>query len=265
MATGSDKTRPPDAARSGASGALDGGEFLDLVYTVCKHSEEGVIEVCSEVGTGKIAVRSGRVCHAQISDLQGEAAFSKIATAASGSFQLRPSEREDRTSITKPLEDLIVDTLQGQEKTRQEECSAETLEPATESLFQMVQKMTITQKLRFAMRCDKEGRTLLLREPNRAVQLAIIANPRITEGEVTVIAWFRGADEEVLRRIAENREWVRHYPVRLGLAWNPKTSLSIVTKLLPTLMPEDLSKIAKSKDVPIVVAHAARKLILRKC
>jgi hypothetical protein len=81
---------------------------------------------------------------------------------------------------------------------------------------------------------------------------------------VALIAWFRSADEEVLRRIADSREWVKYYPVRRGLAWNPKTPLAVVTRLLPTLMPEDLSKIAKSKDVAVVVAHAARKLILRK-
>ena len=114
------------------------------------------------------------------------------------------------------------------------------------------------------MKCDKEGRTLLIHDPNRAVQLAIICNPRITDAEVAVVAWSKNADEEVLRRISDDREWVKYYPVRLGLAWNPKTPLSISTKLLPTLMPEDVSKIAKSKDVPVTVAYAARRLILRK-
>jgi hypothetical protein len=128
----------------------------------------------------------------------------------------------------------------------------------------MVKKMSLTEKMRFASKCDKEGRTLLIHDPNRGVQLAIISNPRITDAEVAMVAWSRGSDEDVLRRIYENHEWVKHYPVRLGLAWNPKTPLSITTKLLTTLMREDLSKIAKSKDVPVTVAHAARRLILRK-
>ncbi len=128
----------------------------------------------------------------------------------------------------------------------------------------MVKGMTLTEKMRFAAKCGKEGRTLLIHDPNRAVQLAIISNPRISDEEVAVIAWSKGADDEVLRRIADNHQWVKYYPVRLGLAWNPKTPLMISTKLLNTLMPEDLSKVAKSKDVPIAVAHAARRLILRK-
>jgi hypothetical protein len=128
----------------------------------------------------------------------------------------------------------------------------------------MVKGMTLTERIRFAMKCDKEGRTLLIHDPNRAVQLSIIANPRMTDAEIAVLAWSRSSDEEVLRRISENREWVKYYPVRLGLAGNPKTPLTVSTKLLATLMPEDLSKIAKSKDVPVAVTHAARRLILRR-
>jgi hypothetical protein len=128
----------------------------------------------------------------------------------------------------------------------------------------MVKRMTLTEKMRFAARCGKEGRTLLIHDPNRGVQVAIISNPRITEDEVAVIAWSKGTDEEPLRRIADNPQWLKHYPVRLGLTWNPKTPLLISTKLLNTLMREDLSKIAKSKDVPVAVTHAARRLILRK-
>jgi hypothetical protein len=128
----------------------------------------------------------------------------------------------------------------------------------------MLQRMKITEKLRFTLRCDKEGRALLIRDPNRAIQLAIISNPRITDAEVTILAWSKSSDEEVLRRIADNREWIKYYPIRLGLARNPKTPVSISTRLLPTLMPEDLSQVAKSKEVPVAVAHAARRLILQK-
>jgi hypothetical protein len=124
--------------------------------------------------------------------------------------------------------------------------------------------MTLTERIRFAMKCGKEGRTLLIHDPNRAVQLSLIGNPRITDAEVSILAWSRSSDEEVLRRISDSREWIRYYPVRLGLAFNPKTPLSIATKFLATLMPEDLSKVAKSKDVPMAVAHAARRLILRR-
>jgi len=264
MTSDSDAMKPSDILEAEVLGSLSDAEVLDIVHRVCTTSKDGVLEVHSEFGIGKIALRSGRVCHAQIADVQGEAAFTKIVSATRGDFRLLPPEQEERTSIIKPLEDLLVDTIRLQQRDRKEDVGEEIPEPKAESLYQMVQGMKLTEKLRFAMRCDKEGRTLLIRDPNRAIQLAIISNPRITDAEVNILAWSKSADEEVLRRIAENREWVKYYPVRLGLAKNPKSSISISTKLLPTLMPEDLSQIAKSKEVPVFVAHAARRLILQK-
>jgi hypothetical protein len=264
MTSDSDAMKPSDISGAEVSGSLSDAEVVDIVHTMCTMSKDGVLEVHSEFGTGKIALRSGRVCHAQIADVQGEAAFAKIASATMGAFRFLPPEMEERTSIIRPLEDLLVETIRFQQHDKQEDAGEEIPEPKAESLYQMVQTMKLTDKLRFALRCGKEGRTLLIRDPNRAIQLAIISNPRLTDAEVTILAWSKSADEEVLRRIAENREWVKYYQVRLGLARNPKTPISISTKLLPTLMPEDLSQVAKSKDVPVLVAHAARRLILQK-
>jgi hypothetical protein len=256
--------KPSDALKDGSSGSLSDTDLLDVVHTICTASRDGLLEVHSEAGTGRIALRSGRVCHAQIGDLQGETAFSKIASATSGDFHVLPPEKEEEASITKPLEDLLVETVRLQEESRQEKKGMETPEPETEALLQMIQKMTMIQKLRFAMRCNKEGRSLLIRDPNRAVQLAIVSNPRITDSEVAIIAWSKTSDEEVLRRISENREWIRHYQVRLGLARNPKSPMPIATRLLPTLKPEDLLQIAKSKEVPALIAQSARRQILQK-
>jgi hypothetical protein len=264
MALSAHAMKLPEILETEVSGSLSDGEVLDIVHTVCTKSKDGVLEVHSEFGTGRIALRSGRGCHAQIADVQEEEAFTKIASATKGDFRLLPPEKEGKTSIIRPLEDLLVETIRLQQHGRQEDAGEEIPEPKAESLYQMVQTMKLTEKLLFAMRCGKEGRTLLIRDPNRAIQLAIISNPRITDAEVTILAWSKSADEEVLRRIAENREWVKYYSVRLGLVRNPKTPVSISTKLLPTLMPEDLSQIAKSKEVPVLVAHAARRLILQK-
>ncbi len=222
------------------------------------------MEVRSEWGAGKISFRSGRVLHAQIADLQGEAAFSRMVSAPAGDFRLLPPEAPGTVSIARPWEDVLIDAVRGQESERDEVAESQAQELQTKSLFQMVRGMNLTQKVRFALRCEKEGRSLLIRDGSRAVQFAIISNPRITEGEIAIIASSKTIDEEVLRRIAENREWVKYYPVRLALAGNSKTPINIGIKMLPTLMPQDLSLIAKSKDVSAMIALAARRLILQK-
>lgn len=255
--------KPPESPQGGGSVLRVGEELVETLQSMCVTSREGVLEVHSEFGTGKIAFRSGRVLHAQLAGLEGEAAFSKMVTAVSGDFRLLIEETEENVSIVRPWEDLLIETIRHEESNREVEAEAEE-ESESDSLFQLVRKMKLLEKLRFALRCGKEGRTLLIRDPNRAVQLAIISNPRITDVEIALLACSRSIDEEVLRRIAENREWARHYPVRLALASNPKTPIAIATKLLPTLMPEDVSQIAKSKDVSALIALGARRLLLQR-
>jgi len=233
---------------------------------MCATSREGVLEVHSEFGAGKISFRSGRVLHAQLAGLEGEAAFSKMVGAVAVDFRLLLERTEERVSIVRPWEDLLIETMRLQEPDREAGIEAGTKEAQaeTESLYLMVSRMKLLEKLRFALRCGREGRTLLIRDSNRGVQLAVISNPRITDGEVALIACSRSIDEEVLRRIAENRDWVRHYPVRLALVNNPKTPVALAVKLLPTLLQEDISQIAKSKDVSAHIALGARRLTLQR-
>lgn len=238
--------------------------MADAVETLCMTSREGILEVHSEWGYGKIAVRSGRVLHAQVADLEGEAAFVKLMGAAPAAFRSLPLEPELTSSIVRPWEELVIEAVRGGEPDREEESPAEEREADTATLFQMVRVMKLVERVRFAMRCGKEGRTLLIRDGSRAVQLAVISNPRITEGEIARIACTKTLDEEILRRIAENREWIKYYPVRLALANNPKTPPAIAVKLLPTLLPQDVAQIAKSKDVSTLMAIAARRLMLQK-
>lgn len=133
-----------------------------------------------------------------------------------------------------------------------------------ESLFQALQAMDIKDRIRLAMCGGKEARTLLIRDPNRAVQLAVLENPKMSDGEVAVIASSRNVDDDVLRAIATRREWVKHYSVRLALVKNPKTPLPVSLNLIKTLMRRDLKIIAYSKSIPAALAQAAKRLSTAK-
>ena len=95
--------------------------------------------------------------------------------------------------------------------------------------------MNAAEKIRLALMGNKESRTILARDSNRMVQLAVISNPKISESEVTLIAASRYTDEEVFRRIAASREWMRLHQVRLALVNNPRCPLPIAGKLIETL------------------------------
>lgn len=132
------------------------------------------------------------------------------------------------------------------------------------SLLVQIQGMTVAQRVKLALRGNKDARQILLRDPNRLIRRFVLENPRTTEGEVAAIARNRTADEELLRTIAERREWMKNYQVRLALATNPKTPLPIALRQVSTLAERDLAQLAKSRNVPQAVATAARRLLLER-
>ncbi|MBZ4660331.1 MAG: hypothetical protein JG766_2254 [Desulfacinum sp.] len=127
-----------------------------------------------------------------------------------------------------------------------------------------IQQMTVPERIRLAMFGAKEVRTLLMQDSNRVVQLAVLDNPKVTPSEVASYANSRSVTEEVLRKIAANREWIKLYPIRLALVKNPKTPVGIAVKLVNTLLPQDLKILSKSKAVSSVVVQAAKRKLSQK-
>ena len=74
----------------------------------------------------------------------------------------------------------------------------------------------------------------------------------------------RSVGDDVLRVIAMNREFTRHYQVKLNLVTNPRTPFTFVSRLIPLLRDNDLKVIAKSKNVSGAVAQAVKQQISRK-
>ncbi|MGO9146314.1 MAG: hypothetical protein ACLQDF_08085 [Desulfomonilia bacterium] len=126
------------------------------------------------------------------------------------------------------------------------------------SLFQKIQTMTVSEKLDLARKASKEARSILIRDSNKLVQLAVVNSPKITESEIIGLASNRQVSEDALKEIAMNREWLRNYQVRLALVNNPKTPLSIAMAQVSYLNQRDLGLLAKSKGVPRPIVIAAQ-------
>jgi hypothetical protein len=127
-----------------------------------------------------------------------------------------------------------------------------------------IQSLPVQEKIRLAMTGDKEARGILIKDSSRQVQDAVLQNQRLTDHEIVAIVTSRVTSEEILRKVADNRSWVKYYQVRLGLVSNPKTPLPISLKILDTLMLADLRRLAKSKGIPNVIATAANRLAIKK-
>jgi hypothetical protein len=139
---------------------------------------------------------------------------------------------------------------------------AEAAPPPPRSLYARILTMSIAEKLKLALRGNKDARAILIRDSSKLIRRFVMQNPRLSDAEVIAIARNRSSDDELLRVIIERREWMRNYQVRLALATNPKTPLAVALRQLPTLGERDLRMLAKSRNVPQTVVAQARRLLL---
>jgi hypothetical protein len=111
---------------------------------------------------------------------------------------------------------------------------------------------------------QKALRMLGVRDANPLVAVAAMNAPGIGEAEVVRIAGMRNVAEDVLREIANNREWTRHYMVKLNLVSNPRTPFGHASKFVLHLRESDIKTLAKSKEVSGAIQAAARQQLQRK-
>jgi len=132
------------------------------------------------------------------------------------------------------------------------------------TLYQKIQRMTVAEKVHFALSAGKDARSLLLKDPNRQVALAVLSSPKITEDEIVLIAQSRNVTDDILRTVGKNKDWLKNYSVILGLVANPKTPLGVSMPLLPSIKAKDLNVLSKNRNVPEAIRTGANRLITAK-
>ena len=149
----------------------------------------------------------------------------------------------------------IVNKILGEMRAEDDEISGERV-----SMVNRVLRMGMKDRVKLAMKGDREARNILIRDPNRIVAQAVISNARITEQEVEKIAAMRTVPEEILRQIGINRNWARNYSIMHNLARNPRTPIGNVITILSRLQLRDLQAISKNRNVSDAVRRQALRL-----
>lgn len=133
-----------------------------------------------------------------------------------------------------------------------------------QNLYQKIIKMSIPQKIRLAMVGNREARNILILDHNKAVVMAVLRSPKLTENDVFTYAQQRNLSEEVYKYIARNKNWIKNYAIKLALVNNPKTPLAVALRFLDHLQERDLKNLSRSKNVSNVLAKAAAQLLLKR-
>lgn len=132
------------------------------------------------------------------------------------------------------------------------------------SKYKIAMMMGIGEKIKMALTGDKEWRAILIKDANKLVSGSVIKNARITDGEILTILKVGVQNDEIIRLICANKEWVKNYMIRKALITCPKTPLPNALRYLATLNEKDLAGFAKSKNISSVIATQARRMLLSK-
>ena len=129
-----------------------------------------------------------------------------------------------------------------------------------QTLLQRVAKMTVAQRVQFAIKGGSDARRTLIRDNNKVVQRAVLQSPRLTDQEVEGFASMSTLTDEILRLIANNRVFRKNYSVVRNLLNNPKTPLDVSLHMLPLVNAVDLKRLTTNKNIPETLRSSAQKL-----
>lgn len=198
----------------------------------------------------------------------GIPAFKEAAAAIRDELVIEPTEERSYD------DELFLETEQVAQTTDIDPQSNDTHQLDDEGEEQLLEKfvplhariaqMTVTQKIRRAMLGNSAERLLLVRDSNRLVSSAAVKSPLLKEHEAAVISASRSVSDEVLRILANNREFTRNYQIKMNLVTNPRTPFTFVARIIPHLREADLKSLAKSKNVTGSVATAVKQQLGRK-
>lgn len=153
---------------------------------------------------------------------------------------------------------------QGDEQQNEDQEQAEFEDEEGLSKYQMLQEMSVAEKIKMALTGDKEWRSLLIRESNKMVNTAVLKNPRITDGEIITIAKNRTSSDEMIRAIMLNKDWVKHYEVKKALVEHPRTPLQKAMRFMTFLTERDIKELSKSRNVSQAIVNNARRMLISK-
>lgn len=127
------------------------------------------------------------------------------------------------------------------------------------SLLQRIGRMRVGERIKLAMRGNREERMLLIRDRSKLVSLAVLESPKVTAQEMEGFASMKNIQEAVLRAISTKRNYIKNYTVVRALVNNPKAPLDVTLPLLPHLLVQDVQALSRDKNVNETMRKMALK------
>ena len=131
------------------------------------------------------------------------------------------------------------------------------------TLAQRIMKMSIAEKIKLATKGNKEARSILIRDSNKLVAVAVIRSPRITDGEVLALANNRAGKTTCCASSATTASG-EGVPGEAGAGEEPEGAAAVAMRFLSPLRETEVKDLARNKNVPSGVQVLARKMLDKK-
>ena len=136
-------------------------------------------------------------------------------------------------------------------------------EASKEGLLRL-SNLSVAQRIRVAFRGTREERLYLVRDTNRLVSTAVLKSPKTNEADAEVIANMKSVSEDVLRALAQRREWLKKYSLMAAIVRNPRSPIDVTLGLVPRLSQKDQVTLSTDRNVPEVVRVTAKRIVQRR-
>jgi len=149
-----------------------------------------------------------------------------------------------------PIADLILDGPVG--------------EDARRSLEARISAMTVPEKVELASKGNREVRRILSKDASSMVARAVISSPRLSEEDIISFASSSLTNEEILRSIADNRQWTSNRQIVSAIVQNPRTPPPSAVRFLSMFANNELRILMNNRSVSVVVRQEAKRLLARR-
>ncbi|HSE15141.1 MAG TPA: hypothetical protein VLB08_06075 [Candidatus Deferrimicrobium sp.] len=132
------------------------------------------------------------------------------------------------------------------------------------SIASQVARLSVPGKIELAARGNREVRRILSRDPSSMVARAVIAGPKVTEEDIVSYAASSLTHEDVLRLIAESRQWTANRQVVSALVLNPRTPPPSAIRFLKSYQTSELRILSQNRSLSAAVRQEARRLLAQR-
>jgi fructose-1,6-bisphosphatase/sedoheptulose 1,7-bisphosphatase-like protein len=132
------------------------------------------------------------------------------------------------------------------------------------SIAAQIARLSVPAKVELAGKGNREVRRILSRDGSSIVARAVIASPKLTEDDIVSYAASSLTHGDVLRLIADSKQWTANRQVVTALVLNPRTPPQATIRFMKTYQTSELRVLTQNRSLSAAVRQEARRLVAQR-